>query len=82
MAYASSLIKIYDGSWGISLYLESPIAVCPESNVHCFGVSCSHPMQDNATDEIVIKAMGRAINKTVVIVELLKVELLLNKTTF
>ncbi|KAJ1270989.1 hypothetical protein BS78_06G094400 [Paspalum vaginatum] len=29
-------------------------------------------LQDNATDEIVIKAMGRAINKTVVIVELLK----------
>nr|XP_025880675.1 ribonuclease P protein subunit p25 isoform X1 [Oryza sativa Japonica Group] len=28
--------------------------------------------QDNATDEIVIKAMGRAINKTVAIVELLK----------
>jgi len=34
-----------------------------------------HPLQDNATDDIVIKAMGRAINKTVVIVELLKVEL-------
>ncbi|KAG8082000.1 hypothetical protein GUJ93_ZPchr0014g47421 [Zizania palustris] len=29
-------------------------------------------LQDNATDEIVIKAMGRAINKTVAIVELLK----------
>jgi ribonuclease P/MRP protein subunit RPP25 len=39
-------------------------------------------MQDNTTDEIVIKAMGRAINKTVVIVELLKVGLLLNKTSF
>lgn len=33
------------------------------------------PLQDSATDDIVIKAMGRAINKTVVIVELLKVEL-------
>ncbi|PWZ40570.1 Ribonuclease P protein subunit p25 [Zea mays] len=29
-------------------------------------------LQDNATDDIVIKAMGRAINKTVAIVELLK----------
>ncbi|XP_066349734.1 uncharacterized protein [Miscanthus floridulus] len=29
-------------------------------------------LQDNATDDIIIKAMGRAINKTVVIVELLK----------
>ncbi|KAL5216011.1 hypothetical protein ABZP36_007412 [Zizania latifolia] len=29
-------------------------------------------LEDNATDEIVIKAMGRAINKTVAIVELLK----------
>ncbi|KAL6885916.1 hypothetical protein ACP4OV_010177 [Aristida adscensionis] len=29
-------------------------------------------LQDNATDEIIIKAMGKAINKTVVIAELLK----------
>lgn len=61
-------------------YLESLIAVCPKSNIHCFWFLV--PMQDNTTDEIVIKAMGRAINKTVVIVELLKVGLLLNKTSF
>nr|CAB3497087.1 unnamed protein product [Digitaria exilis] len=29
-------------------------------------------LQDNSVDDIVIKAMGKAINKTVVIVELLK----------
>lgn len=37
---------------------------------------CSSPyllFQENGHDEIVIKAMGRAINKTVMVVELIKV---------
>jgi len=41
-----------------------------------------HPLQDNAVDDIVIKAMGKAINKTVFIVELLKVELQVHNTTY
>lgn len=40
--------------------------------IHCFCFLVPHPLQDNMVDDIVIKAMGRAINKTVVIVELLK----------
>lgn len=31
-------------------------------------------LQENTSDEIVFKAMGRAINKTVTIVELIKVD--------
>lgn len=34
-------------------------------------------LQDKGSDEIVFKAMGRAINKTVTIVELLKVKCLI-----
>ena len=50
--------------------------------IHCFCFLVPHPLQDNAVDDIVIKAMGRAINKTVVIVELLKVELQVHNTTY
>ena len=36
--------------------------------------------QDKGSDEIVFKAMGRAINKTVTIVELIKVRCLIGIT--
>lgn len=39
--------------------------------------SCMFIFKEKGSDEIVIKAMGRAINKTVMIVELIKVLLLI-----
>lgn len=55
----------------VSVYLEST-NILPFPFL-CFLLLCMYFMQEKGSDEIVLKAMGRAINKTVMITELIKV---------
>ncbi|PWZ44049.1 Ribonuclease P protein subunit p25-like protein [Zea mays] len=60
----------------IIAYLLSPQAPKYNGNdylpMDIVELSSDHLIEDNGSDEVVFKAMGRAINKTIMVVELIK----------